>query len=92
MCGVLMFEMREKLKEVGIQRGLGPGIDIVYLRDKFYVTMSLGASLRFSLSIAHMFGFLHDNFALMSQYSSISTRCSTHVVGVGGTTRITPTI
>ena len=31
----LMFEMREKLKEIGIQTGLGTGIDIVHLRDRF---------------------------------------------------------
>ena len=38
------------------------------LRDRFYITMSPGASLRFSPPIAHMFGFLDDNFALTSQY------------------------
>ena len=64
----LVLEMRETLKEVGIKTGLGPGIDIVDLRDRFYVTMSPGASLRFSLPMLHMFGFVDDNFALMSQY------------------------
>ena len=53
---------------VGIKTGLGPGIDILYLRDRFYVTMSPGASLRFLLPIAHMFGFLEDNFPLTWQY------------------------
>ena len=38
------------------------------LRDRFHVTMPPGASLRFSLPMAHMFGFLDDNFALRSQY------------------------
>ena len=64
----LVLEMRETLKTVGIKTGLAPDIDIVDLRDRFYVTMSPGASLRFSLPIAHMFGFLDDNFALTSQY------------------------
>ena len=50
------------------QTALGPGITIVYLRDRFYVTMSPGASSCFALPIAHMFGFLDDNFALTSQY------------------------
>ena len=64
----LVFEMRETLKEVGIKTGLGPGIDIVYLRDIFYVTMSPGASLRFSLPMAHMFGFLDDDLSFKSPY------------------------
>ena len=59
--------MRETLKELGIKTVVGPGIDIVDLFDRFYVTMSPGASLRFSLPISHMFGFVDDNFALMSQ-------------------------
>ena len=59
--------MRETLKTVGIKTGMGPGIDIVDLRDKFYVIMSPGTSLPFSLPIAHMLGFLDDNFALTSQ-------------------------
>ena len=50
-------------RQYGVER---PGIDIVDLRDRFYV--SPGASLRFSLPIAHMLGFLNDNFALTSQY------------------------
>ena len=37
-------------------------------RDRFHVTMDPGASLRFSLPIAHMLGFVDDNFALRSQY------------------------
>ena len=48
----LVLEMRETLKEVGFKTGLGPGINIVSLRDRFYVTMSQGASLRFPLPIA----------------------------------------
>ena len=48
----LVLEMREMLKTVGIKTGLAPEIDIVDLRGRFYVTMSPGASLRFSLSIA----------------------------------------
>ena len=64
----LVLEMRETLKIVGIKTGLAPGIDIVDLRDRFYVTMSPGASLRFSLPIDYMLGFLDDNFALTSQY------------------------
>ena len=64
----LVLEMRETLKTVGIKMALAPGIDIVDLRDRFYVTMSPGASLRFSLPMAHMLGFLDDNFALASQY------------------------
>ena len=64
----LVLEMNEILKTVGIKTGLGPGIDIVDLRDRFYVTMSPGVSLRFSLPIAHMFGFVDDNFAQTSQY------------------------
>ena len=64
----LVFEMRETLKEVGVKTGLGPGIDIVYLRDRFVVTVSPGVSCRFSLPIAHMFGFFDDNFAMTSQY------------------------
>ena len=48
---------------------MGPGIDIVDLRDRFHVTMDSGASLRLSLPIAHMFVFLDGNFALRSQYS-----------------------
>ena len=60
--------MRDTLKEVGDKRGEGPGIDIVDLRDMFHVTMDPGASLRFSLPIAHMLGFVDDNFALRSQY------------------------
>ena len=48
----LVLEMREILKTVGIKTGLAPEIDIVDLRDRFYVTMSPGASLRFSLPIA----------------------------------------
>ena len=67
----LVLGMRETLKTVGIKAGLGPGIDIVGLRDRFYVTMSPGASLRFSLPIAHMLGFLDDNFALTSQYKDV---------------------
>ena len=63
----MIFEMRDKLEKIGDETSLGPGIDIVDLRDRFYVTMSLGASLRFSLPMAHMFGFLGDNFALRSQ-------------------------
>ena len=38
------------------------------VRDRFYVTMSPGASLRFSLPISQMFGFLDDNFSLTLQY------------------------
>ena len=64
----LVLEMRETLKTVGIKTLLGPGINIVDLRDRFYVTMSTRASLRFLLPIAHMLGFLDDNFALTSQY------------------------
>ena len=64
----LVLEMRETCKDAGIKTDLGPGMDIVDLRDRFYVTMSPGVSLRFSLPIAHMFGFMGDNFALMSQY------------------------
>ena len=64
----LVLEMKETLKTVGIKTGLGPGIDIVDLRDRFFATMSSGASLRFPLPIAHMLGFLDDNFALTSQY------------------------
>ena len=37
------------------------------LRDRFRVTMDPGASLRFSLSIAHMLGFVDDTFSLKSQ-------------------------
>ena len=85
----LVFEMSETLKEVEIKTGLGPGIDIMDLRDRFYVTMSPGATLRFSLPIADMFGFLDDNFSLTSQYKA---RCLAHVIGVGTTTRIIPTI
>ena len=38
----LVLEMRETLKTVGIKTGLGPGIDIVDLRDRFYVSMYPG--------------------------------------------------
>ena len=65
----LVLSMRDTLEEVGDKTGVGPGIDIVDLRDRFHVTMDSGASLRLSLPIAHMFGFLDDNFALRSQYS-----------------------
>ena len=65
----LVLSMRDTLKEVGDKTGVGPGIDIVDLRDWFHVTMDSGASLRLSLPIAHMFGFLDGNFALRSQYS-----------------------
>ena len=65
----LVLSMRDTLKEVGDKTGVGPGIDIVDLRDRFHVTMDSGASLRLSLPIAHMFGFLDNNFALISQYS-----------------------
>ena len=58
-------------REVGDKTGVGPGIDIVDLRDKFHATMDPGASLRLSLPIAHMFGFLDDNFAMRSQYSDV---------------------
>ena len=64
----LVLSMRDTLKEVGDKTGVGPGIDIVDRRDRFHVTMDPGASLRLSLPIAHMFGFLDDNFALKSQY------------------------
>ena len=64
----LVLSMRDTLKEVGDKTGVGPGIDIVDRRDRFHVTMDPGASLRLSLPIAHMFGFLDDNFALRSQY------------------------
>ena len=40
------------------------------LRDRFHATMDPGASLRFSLPMAHMFGFLDDNFALRFQYKN----------------------
>ena len=65
----LVLSMRDTLKEVGDKMGVGPRIDIVDLRDRFHVTMDSGASLRLSLPIAHMFGFLDGNFALRSQYS-----------------------
>ena len=65
----LVLSMRDTLKEVGDKTGVGPGIDIVDLRDRFHAAMDPGASLRLSLPIAHMFGFLDDNFALTSQYS-----------------------
>ena len=45
----LVLSMRDTLKEVGDKTGLGPGIDIVDLLDRFHVTMAPGASLRFSL-------------------------------------------
>ena len=64
----MIFEMRDKLEKFGDETGLGHGIDIVDLRDRFHVTMSLGASLRFSLPMAHMLGFLDDNLALRLQY------------------------
>ena len=64
----LVLSMRDTLKEVGDKTGVGPGIDIVDLRDRFHVTMDPGASLRFSLPIAHMLRFVDDNFALRSQY------------------------
>ena len=64
----LVLSMRDTLKEVGDKTGVGPGIDIVDLRDRLHVTMDAGASLRFSLPIAHMLGFVDDNFALRSQY------------------------
>ena len=64
----LVLSMRDTLKEVGDKTGVGPGIDIVDRRDRFHVTVDPGASLRLSLPIAHMFGFLDDNFALRSQY------------------------
>ena len=64
----LVLSMMDTLKEVGDKTGVGPGIDIVDLRDRFHVTMDPGASLRFSLPIAHMLGFVDDNFALRSQY------------------------
>ena len=63
----MIFEMRDKLETIGDETGLGPGIDIVDLRDRFHVTMSPVASLRFSLPMAHMFGFLDDNFVLRAQ-------------------------
>ena len=65
----LVLSMRDTLKEVGDKTGAGHGIDIVDLRDRFHVTMDPGASLRSLLPIAHMLGFVHDNFALRSQYS-----------------------
>ena len=43
----LMSQMRVALKDGGVKMGLGPGI--VFLRDRFYVTMSPGALLRFFL-------------------------------------------
>ena len=64
----LVLSMRDTLKEVGDKTGVGRGIDIVDLRDRFHVTMDPGASLRFLLPIAHMLGFVDDNFALGSQF------------------------
>ena len=64
----LVLSMRDTLKEVGDKTGVVPGVDIVDLRDRFHVTMDPRASLRFSLPIAHMVGFMDDNFALRSQY------------------------
>ena len=64
----MILEMRDKLEKIGDETGLGPGIDIVDIRDRFHVNMDPEASLRFSLPMAHMFGFLDDNFALRSQY------------------------
>ena len=92
----LVMEMRETLKEVGIKTGLGPGIDIVDLRDRLYVTMSLGASLHFFASHRpHVWIFsrqLCPDVAVQRRSISNSARCSAHVVGVGATTRITPMI
>ena len=85
----LVLEMRETLKKVGIKTGLGPGIDIMDLRDRFYVTMSPGASLRFSLPIAHMFGFVDEKFALTSQYKDGRFQIQHCVQRMS---RITPTI
>ena len=65
----LVFSMRDKLEEIGDKTGLGAGIDIVYIHDKFHIAMSPGASFRFSLPMAHILGFLDDNFALRSQYN-----------------------
>ena len=64
----LVLSMRDTLKEVRDKTGVAPGIDIVDLRDRFHFTMDPGNSLRFSLPIAHMLGFVDDNFALRSQY------------------------
>ena len=64
----LVSEMQDALEAISDQTGQGTGIDIVYYRDRFFVTMTPGASLRFSLPIAHMFGFLDANFALRSPY------------------------
>ena len=52
----LVLSMRDTLKEVGDKTGVGPGIDIVDLRDRFHVTMDSGASLRLSLPNAHSDG------------------------------------
>ena len=50
----LVLSMRDTLKEVGDKAGVGPGIDIVDLRDRFHVTMDSGTSMRLSLPIAHV--------------------------------------
>ena len=65
----LVLSIRDKLEEVGDKTGLEAGIFIVHIHDKFHIAMSPGASFRFSLPMAHMLGFLDDNFALRLQYN-----------------------
>ena len=36
----MIFEVRDMLEKIGDETGLGPGIDIVDLRDRFHPTIA----------------------------------------------------